>query len=224
MAPMTPIGSFQTARRLCMPIMFAVGEVALPGELVDHLRRPAQRLLERPVELRREGHHARRADLGDELLAVLLALGLERLLQLLEAALAQGAVGRPVGLVEGPPGRGDRPLHVLGGGVGHLAEHLLRRRVDVLEPLARSCLDELAVDEHAHLAGRALGGHAVPLPCLLFFDIEVETTKPRLDRSRPPPGSPWRRGTATARARRDIAENLGPTCRFRRGPFDALPE
>ena len=65
MAPTTPIGSFQTARRVGMPIMFRVGQVALPRELVDHLGRPPEAVLERPVELGGEGHHERGADLGD---------------------------------------------------------------------------------------------------------------------------------------------------------------
>ena len=66
------------------------------------------------------GEHAGAADLEDQLLAQLLALGLERVLQLLEAALAEGAVRRPVGLVEGPPGGGDGPLHVGRRRVGDL--------------------------------------------------------------------------------------------------------
>ena len=56
--------------------------------------------------------HARAAHLEDELLAQLLVLGLERLVQLLEALLAEGVVGRPVGLVEGPPGGVDGPVHL----------------------------------------------------------------------------------------------------------------
>ena len=42
----------------------------------------------------------------------------------------------------------DGPVHVLGGTVGDLADHLLGGRVDVVEGLARGRLDELAVDEH----------------------------------------------------------------------------
>ena len=88
-----------------MPIMFPSGRSRSQANSSIILVGHRERLLERPVELRGEGHHARRPDLGDQLLAVLLPLGLERRLQLLEAALAQGAIGRPVGLVEGPARR-----------------------------------------------------------------------------------------------------------------------
>ena len=47
------------------------------------------------------------------------------------------------GLVEGPPGRGDGPVHVHGRGVGGLAEHLLGGRVDVVEPATVGGVDQL---------------------------------------------------------------------------------
>lgn len=95
------------------------------------------------------GDRHRGAGLGDELGAHLLAFGLQGLLQLFEAAPAEGVVGRPVGLVERPPGRGDGLRHVLVPGVGDAAEHFLGRGVDVVEELAGRRFDELAVDEHA---------------------------------------------------------------------------
>ena len=114
----------------------------------------------------------------------------------------------------------DGPLHVLGRGVGHLAEHLLGRRIDVLEPLARGGLDELAADEHAHLTGTALVGHAAPLPLSNPADrrdyeaparpVKAATWAPL------PPGDTW------PLVRRE--EILRRPCRFRAGPFDALPE
>ena len=64
-------------------------------ELVDELDRVAERAVERDVELVGVGGHPRAAHLEDELLAQLLAVLLERLLQLGQAALAQLAVGRP---------------------------------------------------------------------------------------------------------------------------------
>ena len=102
------------------------------------------------IELWAVGHHARAADLEDQLLAELLPLDLQCLLELLEAALAEGAVGSPVSLVEGPPGGVDGPMHVRLGRVRDLAEHRLRGRIDARERL-RLTLDELAVDQHPRL-------------------------------------------------------------------------
>ncbi len=125
-----------------------VGQGGLPLELVDEPDRIAQGLGEGRIELRSEGEHPRAPDLEDELFTELLALGLEGLLELFEAALAEGPVGGPVGLVEGPPRSRNGPLHVSHGPVGNVADDLLGRRVDVVEPLPRRRLDELAVDEH----------------------------------------------------------------------------
>ena len=148
----------------------AVGELATPLELVDVLGRPGERVAERRVELRTVGERDRAADLGDQLLTHLFLLALDRLVELQQALLAERVVRRPVGLVERAAGRGDGALHVFRRRVGHLPEHLFGRRVDVVERLARRCLDELAVDEHADLAlygGRAVGfggGHG-GAPC-----------------------------------------------------------
>jgi hypothetical protein len=60
----------------------------LPLELVDHRRRPLERIRERPVELGHVRDGPRRADLGDQLLAQLLGLTDDRLVQLLEATSA----------------------------------------------------------------------------------------------------------------------------------------
>jgi hypothetical protein len=147
----------------------AVGQLALPRELVDLRGGPLQLLADRYVELRPVGGHHRAPDLGDQLLAEQLGVVLDRLGELGEAALAQLLVRRPVGLVEGSARGGDGPSHVLDGGVGDLADDLLRGGVDVVEALARRGLDELAVDEHAGLArhhegGRGLDrGHGVSL-------------------------------------------------------------
>ena len=97
----------------------------------------------------------------------------DRFVQLAEALLAEGAVGRPVGLVERSARRGDGALHVVDTRVGDLAEHLFGGRVDVVEALARRGLHELAVDEHADLALHGAGavgfdrGHG-GAPWLLF--------------------------------------------------------
>ena len=88
-APTTPTASFHTPRRLVMPIMSPSGSVALPLERVDHLGRPQQRVLQRRVELGRVGEETGRADLGDQLLAQLLALALDGGLQLQQALLAE---------------------------------------------------------------------------------------------------------------------------------------
>src|SRR5207245_8764594 len=80
----------------------------------------------------------------------LLALRLQRLLELVETALEESAVRRPVGLVEGTPGGVDRAVHVGLRSVRDLAEHLLRSRVDVRER-PRLAVDERAVHEHPRL-------------------------------------------------------------------------
>jgi hypothetical protein len=101
--------------------------------------------------------------LQDQLLAPLLPLGVEGGLELLQATRPQGAVGRPVRLVERPAGGGDGPPHVGRRRVGDAAEHLLGRRVDVLERLAGIGIDELAVDEHPRLrADLRCVGHSAP--------------------------------------------------------------
>jgi len=87
----------------------------------------------------------------DQLLAQLLLLGLQRRMQLLEAARAERVVRRPIGLVEGPPGGVDRPLHLSRRGIGNLSDDLLGRRIDVVEAVARVRLDQLAVDQHPRL-------------------------------------------------------------------------
>ena len=127
-----------------------VAEVGLPRVLVDQPGRVLQPVGQRGVQLRTEGDGPGRADLEDQLLAQLLLLGLDRVVQLQQAALAQLLVGRPVGLVEGAPGGVDGPVHVLLRRVGDLAERLLGRRVDVGEG-AGLPVDELAVDHHLGL-------------------------------------------------------------------------
>jgi hypothetical protein len=92
------------------------------------------------------------ADLGDELVAQLLLLALESRLQLVEALLAEGAIGRPRRGVEGPARRGDGRLHVGARTVGHHAKHLFGGGVDVVEGLAALAVDELPVDEKPALA------------------------------------------------------------------------
>ena len=49
-----------------------------------------------------EGEHPGAADFEDELLPQLLPHGVEGVMELLETAPAQGSVGGPVGVVEGP--------------------------------------------------------------------------------------------------------------------------
>src|SRR5256885_1019683 len=138
-------------RRVMVALPFSTMRlpVALPLERIDGLRGPEQTVGERRVELRAVREHEGRADLGDEFRAQLLLLAHDRLVQLLEAALAERAVGGPVGLVERPPGGGDGALHVVDGRVGDFAQHLLGGRVDVLEALAGGGFHQLAVDEHA---------------------------------------------------------------------------
>ena len=135
------------------------------------------------------------ADLGDELLADELLLADDGVLQLLEAALAQLAVGGPGGLVERPAGRGDGEVHVVGAAVGDLAEHLFGGRVDVVEPAARLGVDELAVDQHALLALDGRGR------CPVWSS---SSSPPSGSRSRPVASAPRRCGAADSVGENDV--------------------
>ena len=84
-------------------------------------------------------------------------------MELLETAPAQGPVGGPVGVVEGPPCRPDGALHVVDRGVGHLAEQFLGGRIDVPERPAAARLDQLSVNQHPRLwlHPRCIGRHSL---------------------------------------------------------------
>ena len=181
MAPTTPTGSFQIWRVLAVPRRSTISlQVGPPGELVDELDRVAQRAVQRDVELVGVGGHARAADLEDELLAQLLALLLERLLQLGEAALAQLAVGGPVGLVEGPPGArrwpgasrrstpsATWPEHLFGGGVD-VVEGLARvglRRACRRRASAASWLAAAVMPDPLSLSGFSRSGNPIIKKC-----------------------------------------------------------
>jgi hypothetical protein len=127
-------------------------EVTLPLERVDGARRPGEAVCERRVELGAIGEDHRRSDFRDELRAQRLLLALDGGLQLLEAALAERVIRRPVGLVERAASRGDGAPHVVNRRVGHLAEDLLGGGVDVVEAPTGRGFHQLAVDQHAHFA------------------------------------------------------------------------
>ena len=71
------------------------------------LRRPVAEVVDGPVHLHDVGQHQGAADLGHHDVAELLLVGLERGVELLQAAAAQGVVLGPGRLVEGATGRGD---------------------------------------------------------------------------------------------------------------------
>ena len=135
-----------------------VGQRSLPLERVDVLGRPQQRLGQRRVELGHGGHHDGGADFGHELGPQELLLADDGVLELAQAALTEGAVGRPRRLVERPAGRDDGPVHVGSRGVGGLAQHLLGGRVDVVEGAAGGRFEQFAVDHHSELARGDPGG------------------------------------------------------------------
>ena len=165
MAPTTPTGSFQICRVLRRAAAVDDrGEVGPPGELVDQLDRVAQRAVERDVELVGVGGHARAAHLEDELLAQLLALLLERLLQLGRGTRLRSSrlVDQSVSSKARRAASMARCISALER-VGHLADDLLGGRVDVVERLARVGLHELAVDQHPSLRGSAAA--VMPIPC-----------------------------------------------------------
>ncbi len=110
-APTTPIGSRTTSRFEFMPKNSWLPSSVLPLVAVDHVDVPLH-VVDAGVLLDRERETDRRADLGDDLRAQLFLVLVERFLQLLQARLAERAIGRPAGLVERPPGGGDGALHV----------------------------------------------------------------------------------------------------------------
>ncbi len=127
-----------------------VTQVGFPGVLVDQPGGVLQPVFEWGIQLRAERDGARSADLEDEFLAQLLLLRLDRVVQLEQAALAQLAVGGPVGLVESAAGGVDGPEHVVLRRVRDLAERLLGGWVEDGE-CAGLAIDELAVDHHLRL-------------------------------------------------------------------------
>ena len=167
MAPTTPAASRVDPAPRVAAEGVAVGELAPPLEGSMNSAGQVRRVAQRGVELRAVGERDRAAHLGDQLVAQLLLLALDRLLQLQQALLAERVVGRPVGLVERAPRRGDGALHVVGRRVGDLTEDLLGGGVDVVEALPRRGFDQLTVDEHADLALHGAGavgfdgGHVV---------------------------------------------------------------
>ena len=115
------------------------------------LRRPPDRVGQRPSQLRDVGHPDRRADFGDQLGADVFRFLLQRLVQLHQAALPELVVGRPVGGVERAAGGGDGLLHVLGAGVGGEPEHFLIRRIDVVDGLPGRRIPQPPVDKQPGL-------------------------------------------------------------------------
>jgi len=105
--------------------------------------------LDRLVELRACGDHARRAGVGDRQLAQLLPVLDESLVQLIKAPGAEGHVRRPARGVERSPGGGDGGPRVRDSRVGGVANHLPSRRVHRRVRAVRR--DQLPVDEHAVL-------------------------------------------------------------------------
>jgi len=166
-APTTPTGSLTTFCQLCVPkaLLSAAGA---PRKTVDLLGRPEEGFGKGRVELGHVGHHHRGAHFCDQLGAEQLLLGDDGLVELAQAPLAEGPVGRPLRFVEGPPRRGNGPVHVGRRRVRGLAEHLLGGRVDVVEGSSTGRFDERPVDEHVELAdrgvGRLGGGHLWFLP------------------------------------------------------------
>ena len=124
-----------------------VAEVGLPRVFVDQLDGIRQSIRQGGVQLRAVRDRPGTAHLEYQLFTQLLLLGLHRLLKLLETVLAQRAIGRPVGLVEGAPRGVDGAVHIVLRRVGDLTEHVLGGRIDVGEG-AGLAVDELAVDQH----------------------------------------------------------------------------
>ena len=140
------------AARVDLPLVaLPVRHLHFPLELVHELEGVLERARERHIQLLARGRHARTARLQDQLFAQLLALRLQPRLQLGQAMLAKCQVRGPPTRVESAPSSRDRTLHVGPGCVGHFADLLLRRGVDIVEGGAAFRRHEFAVDEHAGL-------------------------------------------------------------------------
>jgi hypothetical protein len=74
-------------------------------------------------------------------------------LELTQRPLPKVAIVGPIGLVERPPSRADRAVHVRDSGVGHLADHFLSGRIHIGVRGTRGRIDELTVDQHPCLTG-----------------------------------------------------------------------
>ena len=99
-------------------------------------------------------HRDRAADLGDQDAAQPLLVAFQRVVQLGQAVVAELQISRPVGLVERPPRRADRTLHVLDRAVGRLTGHLFAGRMDDVECRSTACELQFAVNEHPLVAGQ----------------------------------------------------------------------
>ena len=122
---------------------------------------PVLDLLDRALDLAAR-HGDRAADLGDQDPAQPLLVALQRLVQLRQAVVAELEVARPVRLVERPPRRADRALHVRDRAIGGLPGDLLAGRVDHVEYRAAAGELQFAVDQHPLVAGQhaRLGLHS----------------------------------------------------------------
>ena len=134
-------------------------EVVGPFEGVEHVGVVGE-VVERGHQLWSTHEHAGCTHLGDGEFGDGVEVVEHRLMQLSQAALAQGDIGRPCGGVEGMPSGGDRPLDVGDGGVGGHTEDLLGGRIDVRIGRAPRRLDQLTVDQEAFLVPQL--GHVLP--------------------------------------------------------------
>ena len=128
-AATTPTGSRRTVRRRRDAHRLRDAEVGLELVGLQQVGDPLQ-ALDRYVEAGGAHHEAGHADLGGGQRPERVGVVEQRLVQLAQAAHPQLDVRRPVGLVEGPAGRGDRGLDVRGGAVGCLPDLLARGRVE----------------------------------------------------------------------------------------------
>ncbi len=118
------------------PHRLGPAEVPFPLVRLDEIGEPAQ-IIDGRVQLGPERQEPGRAHLLDREFAQLVGAPLQPLAELPQAPHAERVVGRPGRLVERAPGGADRAVHVVGGGVGGGAEHLLGRGIDRLEGAAR---------------------------------------------------------------------------------------
>ena len=152
MAPTTPVASRRTQRCEGMPERLGHAEVGLPLVPLGQVGHPAERL-DRCVELRGVGQRRSATPVSAMVMArTSSAWRSKAWRQLAQAPHPQLEVGGPVRGVEGPAGRADGVVQVLGPAVGGHAQHLAGRRVHRLEDPARPGGPQLAVDQEALLA------------------------------------------------------------------------
>lgn len=113
-------------------------------------------LLDGALDLR-TGHRHRAPHLGDQDPAQTFGVVLQRGMQLRQAVMAEFEIARPIGAIEGTPGRFDRAGHIVDRAVHGLTDHLLIGRVNHVEHGAARRALKFTADQHPTVTGQHTG-------------------------------------------------------------------